>query len=508
MQRLRILTLSAVLLAGAAPLIAQPAGNAAPAAKQAARYGSFGVDLTARDDSVRPGANFWRYANNRWFEANPIPADRTSWGVGSVLGEEVEQQVRAIVQDSATNAATDPRARQIGDLYASYMDEAGIEARGAAVLQPYLSRIAAARTRDDLVRLFATPGFPSPIGVGITPNPADPTRYVAGVGQGGLGLPNRSYYLNEGEQFDRYRTGYREYATTMLRLAGFTNPEERADRIIALERRIAEAHWTPERSRDVTQSINPMTPAQLTELAPQFNWPLFMRTMRLDSVPTVIVRQTSAIQAEGQLFAEVPIDTWKDWMAFHFIRQSAQFLPRAFDEAHFNFYGRTLSGVPQQRERWKRGLGVVSGALGESVGQIYVQRHFPARSRQQMTELVANLRAAFAERLQQNGWMDDATKREALAKLEAFDPRVGHPDRWIDYSSLRVDRSDLLGNAIRAGEFQYDLMLSRLPNPVDRSLWAMTPQTINAYYSPLSNQITFPAAILQPPYFDPNADPA
>jgi endothelin-converting enzyme/putative endopeptidase len=497
-----------MLLAGAAPLAAQPSSTAAQATRPGARYGSFGVDLNARDTAIKPGQDFWRYANNRWFQSNPIPADRNSWGVGTVLGEEVEGQLRTILQEAGSRAATDPKARQVADLYASWMDEAGIEARGAAVLRPYLSRINAARTRDDLVRLFGTPGFPSPIGVGITPNPADPTRYVAGTVQAGLGLPNRTYYLNEGEQFDRYRTAYREYVTTMLRLAGLTNPQERADRIIALERRIAEAHWTPEQSRDVTKSINPMTPAQLAQLAPQFNWPLLLRTMRLDSLPMIVVRQTSAIQKEGELFAEVPVDTWKDWMAFHFIRGNANFLPRAFDEANFNFYSRTLGGVQQQRDRWKRGLGVVNGALGESVGQLYVQRHFPASSKAQMDELVRNLRTAFAERLRQNSWMDEATRREALAKLEAFDPRVGYPEKWIDYSAIRVDRADLLGNMLRAAEFQYNLQLSRLPNPVDRSLWAMTPQTINAYYSPLSNQITFPAAILQPPFFDPNADPA
>jgi endothelin-converting enzyme/putative endopeptidase len=510
MQRFHIFMVSAALVAGATPVLAQPqrTGASVQATSAAPKFGSFGVDLNARDEAVRPGQNFFLYANGTWFRNNPIPADRTAWGVSGVLSEEVESQLRTIVQEAGTRSARDPIARQVSDLYASYMDEAGIEARGTAPLRPYLTRIAAARTRDDLVRLFATPGFPSPVGVGITPNPADPTRYVAGVSQGGLGLPNRSYYLDQGEQFDRYRTAYRGYVTTMLRLAGMSEPEARADRIIALERRIAEAHWTPEQSRDVTKSINPMTPAQLAVLAPEFNFPLWARTMRLDSVPTMIVRQTTAIQAEGRLFAEVPVDTWKDWLAFHFIRSRANFLPRAFDEANFNFYGRTLSGAQQQRDRWKRGLDVVNGMLGEAVGQLYVQRHFPPASKAQMEELVRNLRSAFAERLQRNSWMDEATRREALAKLEAFDPRVGYPTKWIDYSTIRIDRGDVLANAQRAVEFQYNLALSRLPNPVDRQLWAMTPQTINAYYSPLSNQITFPAAILQPPYFDPNADPA
>ena len=330
-------------------------------------------------------------------------------------------------------------------MYASWMDEAGIEARGAAVLQPYLSRIAAARTRDDLVRLFATPGFPSPVGVGITPNPADPTRYVAGAVQGGLGMPNRDYYLNEGEQFDRYRAAYRDYVVTVQRLAGIADAEAKADAIIALERRIAEAHWTPERTRDLTQSLNPMTPAQLAELAPQFNWPLLLQTQGLGNLPTIVVRQTTAIQAEGRLFEEVPLQTWKDWTAFTFIRNYAQFLPRAFDEANFNFYQRTLAGVQQQRDRWKRGLGVLNGSLGEAVGRLYIDRHFPQESRRQMTELVANLRAALNERLQRNPWMDEATRARgarqargvrsahrrsrALYRLFADPGRAGRPAR-------------------------------------------------------------------------------
>jgi endothelin-converting enzyme/putative endopeptidase len=428
--------------------------------------------------------------------------------VSTVLSEEVDGQLRTILQEAGQRSANDPVAKQVSDLYASYMDEAGIERRGAAVLQPYLTRIAAARTRDDLIRLFGTPGYPSPIGVGILPNPADPRRYVAATGQAGLGMPNRNYYLDQGEQFDKYRTGYRAFVTTALRLAGFSEPEQRADRIIALERRIAEVHWTPEESRNVVKLINPMTPAKLAEYAPQFNWPLLLRTMKLDSLPTIIVANDTAIQKQSQLFAEVPIETWKEWTAFHLIRSYSNFLPKAFDQASFEFYGKTLSGQPQQRERWKRGLGVVNGALGEAVGQLYVQRHFPPSSKAQMEELVRNLRAAFAERLQQNSWMDEATKKEALAKLEAFDPRVGYPDKWLDYSTIRVDRGDLLGNMLRAADFQYNLQLSKLPKEVDRSEWAMTPQTINAYYSPLSNQITFPAAILQPPFFDPNADAA
>ena len=508
MTKSRIALVSALLLAGAAPLIAQAghAGSAAARPSAASRYGAFGVDLSARDLSRKPGDDFWRYANNTWFTNNPIPADRTSWGVGSVLSEDVEAQLRDIV--NTANRGRDPISRQVAGMYASWMDEAGIEARGAAVLRPYLDRIAAAQSRDDLIRLFAEPGYPAPIGVGITPNPADPTHYVAGSGQGGLGMPNRDYYLREGAPFDGYRAAYRTYIVTMLRLAGIADPEAKADGIIALEHSIAEAHWTPERSRDVSQSINPMTPAQVQALAPQFNWPLLLSSQGLGNVQTIVVRQTTALHAEGELFASVPLQTWKDWETFHFIRTYAQFLPRAFDAANFEFYSHTLSGTPQQRDRWKRGLQILDGTLGEAVGRLYVQHYFPETSRREVTELVGDLRAALGDRLAHNSWMDDATRTQALAKLAAFDPRVGYPVHWIDYSSMRVDPHDLLGNMVRAAEFQQNLQLSRLPRPVDRTLWAMTPQTINAYYSPLTNQITFPAAILQPPFFNASADAA
>jgi len=500
----RLALVSALLLAGAAPVIAQSgAGTAAqPAAK--ARYGNAGIDLDARDMSVRPGNDFFSYANRTWLQRNPIPADRTGFSLWTVLDEDIEQQLKAIVD----NPGTDAVGRQVGDFYASWMDEAGIEARGLTPARPYLDRIAAVRNRDDLLRLFATQGYPAPIGIGIIPDPADPTRYTAFASQSGLGMPNRDYYLREGADYDRYRAAYRDYIVTLHRLAGIADGEAKADAIIALERRMAEAHWTPERSRDIRQIYNPMNREQLNTLAPQFGWTASLEQLGLGNVPTVVAAQTSAITATGQLLDTVPLDTWKDWMTFHFLSGNAQYLPRAYDEANFNFYSRSLRGVETQRDRWKRGLGLLNNQMGEAVGRIYVERHFPAESRRQMTELIGNLRGAFQERLQRLDWMDDATRAQALAKLDTFEPRIGHPERFIDYSSIRVDRADLLGNALRAGEFDWNLQVSRLGGPVDRGLWGMNPQTINASYNPLLNQITFPAGILQPPFFDPHADPA
>jgi putative endopeptidase len=496
---------TALLLAGTAPVIAQPAAPAAAAASAAhPQYGSFGVDLAGRDLSVHPGDDFWNYANQGYMRAHPIPADRTSYGLGDVLAEQIEVQLRDIVE----HPSGDPASRQVADFYASWMDEAGIEARGTAPLRPYLDRIAAVHDKAGLITLFATPGFASPINLGILPDPADPTHYVATSNQGGLGMPGRDYYLREGADYDRFRAAYRAYLITLQRLAGLADPEARADRVIALEHRIAEAQWTPERARDVTQVINPMNRAQLATLTPHFDWGVFLAGGGLGDSQKVVVGETTAIAAAAAMVDEVPLDTWKDYLTLHFIDNFAQFLPRAFDQARFDFRSHTLRGVETQKARWKRGLDTVNGALGEAVGRLYVERHFPAESRRQMTELVANLRAALGERLQQNQWMDAATRTQALAKLDSFDPRLGSPVRFIDYSPIRVDRNDILGNAFRAGEFGWNIQISRMSRPVDRSLWDMNAQEINAYYNPLMNQITFPAAILQPPYFDPNADPA
>jgi endothelin-converting enzyme/putative endopeptidase len=510
MQRLHIFTLSAALLAGAAPLLAQqPQNVAAQATKQGPRYGSFGIDLAARDPAVKPGNDFYRFANGTWLRTTEIPPDRSSWSLWTVLSEDVERQIKTIVDElSASRNSSDPVAQRVGAYYAAWMDEAGIERRGTAPLQPYLQRINAVANKADLISLFATPGYTAPVGVGIIPDFADPTRYAVVAGQGGLGLPNRDYYLREGADYDRYRAAYRDFIVTLHRLANIPNGEAKADAIIALERKIAEVHWAPERLRDPRAIYNVMTREQLTQLAPQLDWANYLQRRGLGNAQSVIATAPSAITGIGQLLDSVPLQTWKDYMTFHFIRGSASYLPRAFDEANFNFYGKTLSGQQQQRERWKRGISLLNGNLGEALGQIYVQRHFPAENRRQMNELIGNLRSAFAERLQRLEWMDDETRREALAKLDAFEPRIGHPTKWIDYTAFRVDPSDPLGNAIRSGEFQWNLQLSRLPNPVDRALWNTNPQTINAFYNGLMNQITFPAAILQPPFFDPNADPA
>ena len=480
-----------------------PAGAAKPA------FGTWGYDSTAMDSAVKPGDDFFDYVNGAWNARTPIPADRTYAGIDSVLNDKIDRDVRAIVEDMAKNPQSAGRiGQQVGDYYATWMDEAGTERLGTAPLQPYLQRIAAANDRGDLIDLFAEPGFESPIGIFIYPDLKDPTRYSLYFNQDGLGLPNRDYYLLEGAKYDGYRKAYRDYIVTMQKLAGIADAEAKADRIVALETEIAKIHWTPEQSRDVEKIYNPMTRDQVRAFAPQFEWDRLLAKSGLPNLDKVVIGETSAIQAQGKLLEQVPLETWKDWSAFHFVSNNAQYLPRAFDEARFNFYSKTLRDVQTQRDRWKRGVDLVNTALGEGLGQIYVQRHYPAESNRQMGELIANIRAALKDKIDNSGWMDAATKREALAKLTAFDPRTGHPIKYIDYSSMEVKRGDLLGNALRAQDFDWKLQLSRFGKPVDRTLWEMLPQTNNAYYNPTQNQITFPAGILQPPYFDPNADPA
>jgi endothelin-converting enzyme/putative endopeptidase len=493
-----------VLIACAALAISS-AGLAAPKPV----YGDWGYDASAMDSSVKPGDDFFAYVNGSWFKRTEIAPDRTFVGIDSVLNDQIDKDVRDIIEEAAKDPAKYGRlGQQVGDFYGSWMDEAAIEARGLAPASPYLKRIDAVRDRAGLAELFGAVGYPSPLGVYISPDPKHPERYGVFASQSGLGMPGRDYYLLRGAKYDAFRSAYHDYVTRILTLAGQSEPSARADRIVALETRIAKAHWTPERSRNVKANYNPMTRAKLAKFAPQVNWDRLLRTQGLGGTRTVIVGETTAIQATARLIASQPLQTWKDYLAFHFLSDHAQFLPKAFDDARFNFYSKTLADVPTQRDRWKRGVALVNGAVGEAVGQIYVQRHFPPESERQTHELVDDLLAALKDKIEHNQWMDAPTRKAALAKLASFDPRLGHPVKYIDYSSLQVDRADLFGNAMRSEEFDWNLELKRYPKPVERTLWYMLPQTNNAYYDASKNQITFPAAILQPPYFDPNADPA
>jgi endothelin-converting enzyme/putative endopeptidase len=498
MKKLLFLTAASVLLMSPAA-----ARNGQPA------FAPWGVDLTAMDPSVKPGDDFFAYVNGSWAKRTEIAPDRTFVGIDSVLNDQIDKDVRAIVEDMAGNpAGTGAIGQQVGDFYASWMDEAGVATKGTAPLKPYLGQIAAVKDKGELIDLFATVGYQSPVGVAIFPDLAEPTRYGVYAGQSGLGMPNRDYYLLEGAKYDAYRAAYRDYVKHIQELAGIADAAAKADRIIALETAIAKVHWKPEDSRDISKIYNPMDLAKLNGFAPQLQWDRALAKSGLSDVKTVVVTETSAVQEIGKLVDSVPLETWKDYLAYHFISDHAPYLPKEFDQARFDFYSKTLRDVPNQRDRWKRGVDLVNGARGEAVGQIYVQRHYPPESSRQMAELIGNFRSALQEKITKSSWMDEPTKKEALAKLASFDPRTGHPVKYIDYSALKVDRSDLLGNVMRSNQFDWNLLLTRMKKPVDRSLWDMLPQTNNAYYDPTQNQITFPAAILQPPYFDPNADAA
>jgi endothelin-converting enzyme/putative endopeptidase len=489
------------LLACAAPVSTQPTPGQA-------KFGRFGIDLTSMKKDVKPGDDFWTYANGAWDARTDIAPDRSSAGVAVTVVDEAEVNVRGLLDDMAKNPAQyGASGRQIGDFYASWMDVEGIEARGTEPLKPFLARIAAAKDRAALQVLFALPDIASPVNLGIMPSLSNPSQYTAVVAQGGLGMP-RDNYLLPGEKYDGYRKAYRAYVERIQTLAGIPDAGAKADAIVALETAMARDQWSPEESRNIAKLNDPETVAGLEAKAPDFDWPLMLKTAGLSASPQVLMMQNTALAAMGKIFAATPVETWQAYLVYHFISDHAQFLPKAFDEARFDFFSRTLNGVQTQRERWKRGVQLVNGALGEAVGAAYVAKYYPPAAEKQMAELIENLRAAYEQRISSSTWMDDATRKAALAKLAAFEPRIGHPAHYIDYSPMKVERRDLLGNAMAAAEFQHRLELERLPKPVDRSLWAMTPQTVNAYYNPLMNQITFPAAILQPPFFDPNADPA
>jgi endothelin-converting enzyme/putative endopeptidase len=499
---MRLSRFAALLLLGASSAALAGADTPKP------KYGSWGVDYATMDRSVKPGDDFFRYAEGSWLKDAPIAADKSRAGYNYDLPDLAEQDVRAIVEEASRQPGGAPYVRQIVDFYAAWMDQAGIEARGIAPAKPYLARIAGVGSKGDLVKLMAEPGFAAPIGIGIAADDADPTRYTVNAEQARLGLPTRDYYLLPDAKYVGIRKAYRDYVIAIQKLAGIADAEAKADRIIALETSLSKDQWTPERRRDPQATYNPMTRDQLTTLAPQFDWTATLDHVGLGKMPTVIVREPSAVAAAGARLADVPLATWKDYLAFRFVSDHAQYLPKAFDDAHFAFFGKTLQDVQAQSDRWKRGVRLLDEGLGEAVGRLYVAHHWSADTERQSHELIEDLRAAYGDKINHAPWMDEPTRKEALAKLASFDPRVGHPATYIDYAAMTVSRADPLGNAVQAETFDWKLQLSRLGKPVDRTLWGMTPQTVNAYYDPTMNQVTFPAAILQPPFFDPAADPA
>ncbi|MFN4040747.1 MAG: M13 family metallopeptidase [Brevundimonas sp.] len=477
---------------------------------EAPKYGTWGFDLSSRDTSVRPGDNFFRYANGAALDRLEIPSDRTSYGSFALLRELSDNRLKAMVDtlSARSDLAAGSDEQKIADAYRSYMDEARVEQLDRAPIDPYLADIRALDTHAKLAaymgRTDRTRG--SLFGMGISADQKSPDAYVSYISQSGLGLPNRDYYLDA--RFERQRGLYRAYLEQMLTLAGWANPSASADAVMAFETRIAEAHWSPEQSRDRDRTYNEFTPASLTETAPGFDWAGYMNAAGLGDVQRVVVRQNTAFPQMAAIFAETPVETLQAWQAFHTTDRAASRLSKRFADAQWGFRLRDLQGQPEQRARDKRGISFTEGMLGESMGRLYVAEYFPPESKAKMEELVANLRVALEARINQLPWMGDATKAQAQDKLKKFNVKIGYPSKWRDYSALDIRADDLFGNAERANAFEWNYNRGRMNGPVDRDEWGMTPQTVNAYYNSTMNEIVFPAAILQPPFFDPDADPA
>jgi putative endopeptidase len=501
---------SVALLAGCATGAATTTEEAA-APRAPAAIGAWGVDLSARDESVKPGDDFFHYANGTWLRNTQIPADRTRWGTFDILREKADNDARVIIEEVA-QAGGQPGSNQqkIADFYNSFLNQQQIDAAGLAPIQPEIAQIAALRTHEETIRLIATPGIAvnSPIAVFVGLDDRNPNRYICNMVHAGLGLPEREYYRRTDGEFPNIRREYEAHITRLLTLAGQSNAAAQARRIVALETQIAERHWPIADRRDRDRTYNLKTRAEIRALAPNFPWDASFEAAGLGDVQEVVVSELSAMGPLANLFMATPVSTWKSYLTYHVVRNNAAVLPKNIDDEVFAFYGTTLNGQPQQRERWKRAVQAVNGAMGEAIGQMYVQRHFPPAAKQQMSDLVENLRRAYGERIDQVPWMSAETKVAAREKLATFRPKIGYPDRWKDYSALEVRAGDAYGNAKRQGIFDWNFDLARLARPTDKDEWFMTPQTVNAYYNPTFNEVVFPAAILQPPFFDPNADPA
>lgn len=469
-----------------------------------------GIELSELSAEIRPQDDLFRHVNGAWLERTQIPDDKARWGSFHLIAEQAERDVRAIIEES-TEAEPGTETRKIGDLYTSFMDTERIEQLGAAPLREQLARIDAI---DSVPALLRTVGELEREGVGglfgtyIEPDPGHPDRYVAFIVQSGLSLPDESYYRLE--NFAKTRTAFRDYAATMLGLAGGEGASAQADRILALETEIASHHWDNVRSRDAVATYNLMTWDDLQQLVgvDLTPWLDAVAPGHQSGFAEVNVNQPSALSGLGSLLTEDRLEDWKAWLRLHVVRASAAFLSQDFVDANFAFYGTELTGVPVNRERWKRGVSFVEAAMGEAVGKVYVERHFPPAAKEAMDELVANLIEAYRQSIEGLEWMTPATRERALEKLAAFTPKVGFPEKWKDYSALEVDPGDLIGNVLRTNTWEHDRQLAKLGQPIDRDEWYMTPQTVNAYYNPLMNEIVFPAAILQYPFFDPERDAA
>jgi endothelin-converting enzyme/putative endopeptidase len=481
-----------------------------------------GIAVANIDRSVRPGDDFYQYANGEWIKRTEIPADRAGVGVFSALSDLSNKRTAGLIEEIAkSNPPAGSATRKVADLYNSYMNEDAIEQKGLSPLRPHLEAVAAIRDRRELSRAlgeslradvdalnntnFHTANL---FGLWVAPGFNNSEHYAAYLLQGGLQLPDREYYLSDSEHMRHLRTQYQAHVSAIFKLAGFSDTDARAAHILELEHAIAQTHRSLADNEDIHKANNTWTQADFSAKAPGLDWAEYFRGAGISPQESFIVWQPEAFTGESALVASAPLETWKDWLAFHLIEAYAGALPKALTEERFAFFGKELSGTSQQRPRWQRGVFVVNGLLGDTVGQIYAQRYFSPEAKAQAQAMVANLIAAFRKRIEALAWMDRATKAEAQAKLSTLYVGIGYPETWHDYSSFEVKPDDIFGNLWRGNLADYRREVARLGKPVDRKEWSMTPQTVNAVNLPLQNALNFPAAILQPPFFDPLAPAA
>ena len=518
---------SAALVAGlgACERANAPSGDAVKSSEQASvpakpALGTFGFDTAGMDTSIAPGDEFYDYANGGWMKTTNIPADRSSIGAFAVLAQQAQKDTREIVEAAANDAKASGDEKKIGDYYAAFMDEAGIEGKGLAPVKPQLDAIAGiadatslaktlgSQLRADVDLLNATNYYTDRLfGLWVSQDINEPSRYAPYLVQGGLGMPDRSFYLDGGRMADM-RKAYQAHVAKVLNLAGIADADAKAARILALETAIAKVHATQEETNDVEKGANAWKRADFDAKAPGLDWAAYFDAAGLGQQQDFIVWQPQAVAGISALVKSQPLDTWKDYLAYHALDRASPYLPKAFADESFDFHGHVLNGTPQQAERWKRAIDATDGALGEAIGKLYVAKHFSPETKARAQQMVQNILAAFGKRIDALEWMTPETKAQAKAKLAGLKVGVGYPDAWRDYSALEVKRDDALGNAERAGEFEYRRNLAHLGQPVDHGEFFMVPQTVNALNVPLENRLVFPAAILQPPFFDPNADDA
>ena len=470
------------------------------------KIGSFGFDIAGMDRAILPADNFYGFANGTWAKNTPIPADRANYGMFNVLEDLSNDRMRGMIEAAAKQPGS-----KIGDLYASFLDADAVEGKGFAPVKPQLAAIGGIATRAAFAKALGDSlrdGVAGPIGAAVSVDDKDPDATIVQVAQSGLGLPDRDYYLKTDAKLVEAKTAYTTYLTRLFTLAGEPNGAARAEAIVAFEAKVAAVQWTRTESRDSDKTYNPWTRADFEKKAPGIEWKAYFGGAGLDGQQKYIVAQPSAIAGSSRLIAATPLPVLKDYLWAHTMDEAAPWLSKSFVDAHFAYHGTALDGTPQIRERWKRGVALVKDNLGEAVGEQYVARYFPPEAKAEADKLVKNVIAAFDQRLANLTWMAPETKVKARAKLAAFRPQIGYPAKWRDYSALTIDRADLYGNVLRATRFDWSRNLGHLGKPADRDEWFMTPMEINAYANPVWNEIVFPAAILQPPFFDPKADPA